>query len=96
MHFSIFDLLLNICLSSSIIDRWASMLNHEDVKRGEFTMPRLFSHTALFTHEMLTTLSYDDNKRLEMFTSSLMVVFEEREELMDLKHYGNLIFPIPE
>ncbi|MFS7959889.1 putative papain-like cysteine peptidase superfamily [Helianthus anomalus] len=72
------------------------MLNHEEVKRREFTMPRLFSHTALFTHEMLTTSIYDDNKRLEMFTSGLMVVLEEREELMDVKHYGNLIFPIPE
>ncbi|KAJ0933732.1 putative papain-like cysteine peptidase superfamily [Helianthus annuus] len=33
---------------------------------------------------------------IEMFSSALRVVLEEKEELMDLKEYGNLIFPILE
>ncbi|MFS7993625.1 putative papain-like cysteine peptidase superfamily [Helianthus anomalus] len=125
MHFCILDLPPKVWLSSAIIDCWASMLNHEEVKRREFTMLSRFCHTRLFvrtlfhlvngfcteldnrsyilfscfkhqTEEMLTRSSYDDNKRLEMFITALEVVLEERQELMDLKEYGNLIFPILE
>ncbi|KAJ0465399.1 putative papain-like cysteine peptidase superfamily [Helianthus annuus] len=84
-------------LESSVLDCWASVLNYEEEKKkSQESLHRLFCHTCVITHGMLTDKNLTDADRLNMFGTNMFVVVDKNKALMNLKIYELVLFPIIE
>ncbi|MFS8026599.1 putative Ulp1 protease family catalytic domain, papain-like cysteine peptidase superfamily [Helianthus anomalus] len=96
MYFQLKDFYPSVWMGDAVINRFATVLNHEEADRQNMTKQKRKRFIKKLNDDVLTNTKYDDNGRLEKFSSALLMALDKDQSRMDLAGYTVIVFPILE